>query len=437
MFDIFSDCKSTTLFAKKPYLCDKITRMTFETSVLPCGLRIICAPYHSNVAYCGIAVDAGTRDELPQESGMAHFTEHLCFKGTQRRKAWHIINRMESVGGDLNAYTGKEETIYYCTFMREHYARAIDILLDITLHSTYPQHEMDKEVEVVIDEIESYNDSPSELIYDDFEGMIFQGHPLGRNILGEAERLRQLETKDILQFTHRLYKPERMVLFFYGDITMKQIVREVEKHIYHYPLQIGTESPLPRATPIHTEQPHPIKRITKDTHQAHVMIGAKGYGATDPHHLHLFLLNNLLGGPCMSSRFNLALREHNGLVYSVDSSLITYTDTGLWGVYFGCDAHDVDRCIRLIRNELQKLVDAPLHASQLKAAKRQLQGQIGISWETGENVAIGMGKRFLHYHSTQTCEQLCLRIEDITAQELWDTAQDILSPDRMSILMYV
>ena len=181
-------------------------------------MRVICAPSATDVVYCGIAVDVGTRDELPDENGLAHFCEHLTFKGTHRRRSWHILNRMESVGGDLNAYTGKEETIYYTAFLKEHFARAVDLLADIVLGSTYPQTEMNMEVEVVIDEIESYNDSPSELIFDDFENLIFCGHPLGRNILGEAGRLRGFRSEDIQRFAWRLYRPDRMVFFVYGRI---------------------------------------------------------------------------------------------------------------------------------------------------------------------------------------------------------------------------
>ena len=200
-----------------------------HTETLSCGIRLICAPSSSDVAYCGIAIDAGTRDEMEMEGGLAHFCEHLTFKGTHRRRSWHILNRMETVGGDLNAYTGKEETIYYSAFLKEHFSRAVDLLTDIVLGSTYPQTEMNKEVEVVIDEIESYNDSPSELIFDEFENLIFSGHPIGRNILGEAERLREFRTEDVQRFADRLYTLHNMVFFVYGKITPKIVRRELEK----------------------------------------------------------------------------------------------------------------------------------------------------------------------------------------------------------------
>lgn len=407
--------------------------MTYTTETLPSGLRIICAPSPTDVVYCGIAIDSGTRDEGDKETGIAHFTEHLTFKGTQRRKAWHIINRMESVGGDLNAYTGKEETVYYCTFPREHFSRAIDLLTDIVLHSTYPQHEMDKEVEVVIEEIESYNDSPSELIYDDFEALLFPQHPLGRSILGDADCLRQMGTYDIQRYANRQYRLDKMVLFLYGNVSMREILRCVNRADLQ---KESTEMPLPRIAPkafFPSTEPIIIK---KDTHQAHVMMGCRCYGGNDLRRLHLYVLNNLLGGPGMSSRLNLTLREHNGLVYNVESNIASYTDAGIWTVYFGCDQGNVEHCRKLVCNELQRLTDAPLSERALAALKKQLKGQICISYDNFEGVAIGMGKRFLHYGTTQTQENLCEKIEALTPNQLWETAKDVLCPDKLTTLVY-
>ena len=409
--------------------------MKYTTETLPCGLRIICAPSPTDVVYCGVAVDSGTRDELDGESGIAHFTEHLSFKGTSRRRAWHIINRMESVGGDLNAYTGKEETVFYSTFPREHFPRAIDLLFDILLHSTYPQHEMDKEVEVVIDEIESYNDSPSELIYDEFESMLFPGHSLGRSILGKAEVLRGMKSAHIQQYVHRQYRLDKMVLFVYGNVGMPAILRQVQKALGG--VGVPHEAPLARVP--FAGQPaldaSPVV-VEKGTHQAHVMMGCRCFGGNDPRHFHLYFLNNLLGGPSMNCRLNLALREHNGLVYTVESNMVCYTDGGVWSVYFGCDPHDVDRCCRLVRAELQRLVDAPLSQRALENAKRQLKGQVRVSYDNFENVAIGMGKRFLHYGTVQTEESLCRRIDALTAQELWQTAREFFLPQHLMTLIY-
>ena len=445
----------------------------YQTYTLSNGLRIICARSESEVAYCGIAVDAGTRDELPGEDGLAHFVEHLSFKGTLRRSARQIITRMESVGGDLNAFTDKEETVYYCTTLRQHLGRALELLLDITLCSTFPQQEVEREVEVVIDEIESYNDQPSELIYDEFESLLFPGHPLGRNILGSADPLRQFVSSDLQRFVRRLYRPERMVLFVYGRVDIEEVVRMVERSLFT--ASPPAQTPLPcsptlehelallrgeggaeaeKATSNSSVLRGEVEKATsnspllgeglgvrlftvsRSTHQAHVMIGTRTFAATDPRYYALFLLNNLLGGPAMSSRLNTSLRERHGLVYSVESNMASYTDAGLWRVYFGCDHHDVKRCARLVVRELKRLCDAPLSQRTLDAARRQMKGQLGIAWDNPESVAIGMAKRFLHYGTTLTMAQQMERLDALTPDILWQTAQDILSPDGMTMLAF-
>lgn len=431
-----------------------MTQQTSSTNIftetLSCGMRIVAIPSITNVVYCGIAVKTGTRDELPHESGMAHFCEHLTFKGTHHRSSRQIINYMESVGGDLNAYTGKEETIYYATFLKEHFSKAANILTDIVLGSTYPENEMNKEVEVVIDEIESYNDSPAELIFDEFENLIFKGHPLGRNILGEAEKLRQFRSEDVQNFIRRNYRPENMVFFLYGQISGKKIVDTLNKAITQVSNSLHTESPLypylfkqadsqsvpcTEAIPLPPYQAaHIIKN--KDTHQAHVMMGTRAYSARDPRHIALYLLNNILGGPGMSSRFNIILRENNGLVYTVESNMTSYTDTGIWSVYFGCDPHDVKRCIRLIRKELERWTHAPISDRALAAAKRQIKGQIGVSYDNFENVALASGKTYLHYHVIRDREALYQKIDALTAQELYQVACELFSPENLSILVY-
>ena len=410
----------------------------FTTHTLPSGLRIICAPCPTQVVYCGIAVDAGTRDEQTLESGMAHFVEHMSFKGTQRRSARQIINRLESVGGDLNAYTGKEETVFYSTFLRQHLSKAIDLLIDITFNSTFLQEEMNKEVEVVIDEIESYNDQPSELIYDEFEEICFPRHPLGRNILGEATKLRQLTSQHMHAFHQRMYRPERMVLFVYGDVDPDQVIRLTERALAGTDLAHPSYSlmPLPRTAPASLCSEEKIITRKKDTHQAHVVIGGRSFGGNDPRHLHLYLMNNLLGGPCMSSLLNLSLRERNGLVYTVESNATCYTDSGVWTTYFGCDAEDVRKCCRLVERELQKLTDKPLSQQKLNAARQQLKGQIAVSYDNFESLAISMAKRYLHYGNTQTMQQLFRKLDELTPNQLWETAQEVFSPQNLHTLIY-
>ena len=406
--------------------------MTYNTHTLPNGLRIIHAPNQSAVAYCGFAVDAGTRDEADNEQGMAHFVEHLLFKGTKKRHAWHILNRMEHVGGDLNAYTNKEETIVYSAFLAEHFPRAVELLSDIVFHSTFPQHEIDKEVEVIIDEIQSYEDSPSELIFDDFEELLFPNHPLGRNILGKPDLLHQFKSEDALRFTSRYYRPENMIFFVQGNVDFKRVVRLVEKSTADLTSNIGTYT---RKHPdIYIPQNLTLHR---DTHQAHVMIGSRGYDAHNEKRTALYLLNNILGGPGMNSRLNVSLRERSGLVYNVEANLTSYTDTGVFCIYFGTEHDDVDRCMRLVKKELKKLCDKPLSIAQLAAAKKQIIGQIGVARDNAESTALGMAKTFLHYNKMDDPQEVFQRIEALTTKELWEVSNEMFAENQLSTLFYL
>ncbi|WP_455674481.1 M16 family metallopeptidase [Phocaeicola sp.] len=406
--------------------------MSYNTFTLPNGLRIIHAPNSSNVAYCGFAVDAGTRDENDREQGMAHFVEHLIFKGTQKRHAWHILNRMENVGGDLNAYTNKEETVIYSAFLCEHFARAVELLADIVFHSTFPQHEIDKEVEVIIDEIQSYEDSPSELIFDDFEELIFPDHALGRNILGKPELLKGFRSEDALNFTARFYKATNMVFFVQGNLDFKKVVRTLEKAMKDIPL---SETTRQRTSPfIYTPR---TLTVHKDTHQAHIMIGSRGYNAHSEKRTALYLLNNMLGGPGMNSRLNLSLRERRGLVYNVEANLTSYTDTGVFCIYFGTDPEDVEHCIRLVHKELKRLRDNKLSSTQLAAAKKQIIGQIGVAGDNFENNALDMGKTFLHYGKFEGPEEVFKRIEALSAEQLLEVANEMFAEDYLSTLLYL
>lgn len=405
--------------------------MHYNEYTLPNGLRIIHEPTLSKVAYCGFAIDAGTRDEAEQEQGMAHFVEHLIFKGTEKRKAWHILNRMENVGGDLNAYTNKEETVVYSAFLTEHLERALELLGDIVFHSTFPQHEIEKETEVIIDEIQSYEDTPSELIFDDFEDMIFRDHPLGRNILGKPDLLRSFRTEDVLSFTNRYYQPGNMVFFVQGQFDFKRIIRMVEKHLSDLPAIAVNNRRIP--PPLYVPDRLVVE---KETHQAHVMIGSRGYNAYDDKRTALYLLNNILGGPGMNSRLNVSLRERRGLVYNVESNLTSYTDTGAFCIYFGTDLEDMDTCLKLTYKELKRLRDVKMTASQLAAAKKQLIGQIGVASDNNENNALGMAKTYLHYHKYESSEAIFKRIEALKAEELQEVANEMFAEEYLSTLIY-
>ena len=414
--------------------------MNYNTHTLANGLRIIHLPSAQPVVYCGYAVGAGTRDEeLGREEGMAHFCEHITFKGTERRTSMQILGHLESVGGDLNAFTNKEETVYHAAVLKENIDRAVDLLTDIVFHSTYPQAEIDKEVEVIVDEIESYNDSPAELVYDLFENAVFGGHPLGHNILGTAEKLRRYTTADALRFTRRYYRPDNSVFFAYGDVDFRKLVRLLERAnaadaaaesvaAVSLPPYQSAAAPLPPYVAQHIEH-------HMDTHLAHVMLGTRAYDVHDERRIALYLLNNILGGPGMTARLNVSLRERNALVYTVESMAQSYSDTGLWAVYFGCDPKNVKRCLRLIRRELDKVMQRPLSDAQLRAAKRQIRGQIGIACDSRESFALDFAKSFLHYGWKKDVTALCERIDALTAADLQRVAQDLFAEECLTSLV--
>ena len=433
--------------------------MKYNTYTLDNGLRIIHLPSDSKVVYCGYQINAGTRNEEPGEEGLAHFCEHVTFKGTERRKAWHILNCLESVGGDLNAYTNKEGTVYYSAILKEHIARAADLLTDIVFHSVYPQAEIDKEVEVICDEIESYNDSPAELIYDEFENIIFKDSPLGHNILGTAEQVRSFKTEDALRFTRKLYRPDNAIFFAYGDIDFKKLVKLLKTlNMEHGTLNFmnSKTSETPTAEMEAGDANHKVQSskfkvqskevqskvegqtivMQKNTHQAHVMIGTHAYDVNDSRRMPLYLLNNMLGGPGMNAKLNLALREHNGLVYTVESTMAAYGDTGVWSIYFGCDEHDVKRCLRLVRKELDKFMQKPLSEAQLKAAKKQIKGQVGVACDNRENFALDFGKSFLHYGWEKNVDRLYEQVDEITAEQIQAVAQELFDKDRLTTLIF-
>jgi predicted Zn-dependent peptidase len=396
------------------------------------GLSLIFLPSPTHVVYCGYTIGVGTRDENPDERGMAHFIEHLSFKGTEKRKSWHILNRMELVGGDLNAFTTKEETVYYTSCLDRDFERAVELLTDIVFHSTFPQQEIDKEVDVILDEIESYEDSPSDLIFDEFEELIYKGDALGNKILGDPKQLKSFKTADAIRFAERYYNPENATFFVYGNYKWEKVVAIVDKYASKKVSRSNSKlvhKPLPLYLPSKVE-------IEKDTHQAHVLMGTRGLGAQDPDRLGLYLINNIIGGPGMNSRLNVSLREHSGLVYNVESDVVSYTDTGFFGIYFGCDPKNIDRCCNLCIKELKKLSEMPLKENSLKAAKKQLIGQLGVSTDSFESVALGLGKSFLHYGKYETRERLNEKIEALQADKLQEIANRIFNIDNLTTLIY-
>lgn len=413
----------------------------YNTYTLENGLRIIHLPSASQVVYCGYQIAAGSRDERlpasdsePGEIGLAHICEHLAFKGTARRSALQIINALEGVGGDLSAFTNKEDTVFYAAIPKEHFRKAVDILTDIVFRSQYPQPGMEREVEVVCDENQSYNDSPAELIFDEFENILFEGHPLGHSILGNAEQLRTYTTADARRFVRRNYRPDNMVFFAYGDIDFRWLCKKLGYWTAPEPAAPGSR-PLKLPCPPASPAPSQIVREI-GSHQAHVMIGTIAYAYCHPRRTVLCLLNNILGGPGMNARLNLSLRERHGLVYTVESAMVCYSDTGLWSVYFGCDHHDIKKCCRLVRRELDRMMQKPLSDSQLMAAKRQLKGQIAIACDNREQFALDFGRSFLHHGHERDIDKLCQRIDAVTAEDIQKVASELFAPERLTTLIF-
>ncbi|MDR0872261.1 MAG: insulinase family protein [Prevotellaceae bacterium] len=405
--------------------------MTYQTHTLANGIRLLHQPDTSSVAYCGMAVNVGTRDENEDEEGMAHLVEHLLFKGTKKRRAWHILNRLESVGGELNAYTTKEETFVYAAVLQEDFERAMELIADIVFHSTFPSNEMEKEIGIVLDEINSYRDSPSELIFDDFEELLYNGYAIGKNILGNEQSLESFTQEKVKRFVERTYHPSEMLFFSLGNIKFEKIVHWAENY-FDAPSSAGQPQ---RKTPlIYNPQK---KTVKKDTFQAHYMLGNRACDLHDrDNRLALHLLNNILGGPGMNSFLNLALRERNALVYNVESNFSSYSDTGIWSIYFGCDNKDLKRCEKLVFRELEKLKTQPFSDTQLRGYKRQLLGQIAIASENKEQLILSMGKQFLHCNKVESMDETRRQIAEISAEKLQRIAQEVFDNDKLTTLIY-
>ena len=404
----------------------------YNTFTLENGMRVIHLPSEAQVVYCGIAIKAGTRHERPGEEGLAHFCEHLSFKGTEHRSAVQIINAIEGLGGELNAFTNKEDTVFYCVIQNQHIKKAVDVLCDIVFHSTYPQNEVEKEREVVCDEIESYEDTPAELIFDEIENILFQGHPLGHNILGTSEQVRKYTNEDARRFTNRYYRPDNCVFFASGNVDFKRLMTMLRANHCTSPVVPVAQEKLKTPATLPKQE---IVRL-RGTHQAHVIIGSHAYAVDDPRRWALYLLNNILGGPGLNSRLNLSLRERNGLVYSVESSMVSYGDTGCWCIYFGCDPHDIKRCCRLVHRELTQLIERPLSPTQLRKAKQQLQGQLAIASDSHEQFTLDFAKNFLHQGKERDLNDIMRHIDRLTPEDLQQVARDIFAEDHLTTLIY-
>jgi len=403
----------------------------YQTHILGNGLKIVHQYMPNRAAYCGLIIGVGTRDENEDEAGVAHFIEHLIFKGTKKRKAYHILSRIEDVGGELNAYTTKEDTCIYSSFLAKDYPRALELFSDIIFNSIFPEKEISKEKEVVVDEINSYKDSPDELIFDDFEELVYCDYPIGKNILGTEENVRNLSRDKILNFANRNYQPNRMVISSIGDIKFEKLIKLIEKYFGGY---TNNKVELVRSKPsIYKPQ---YKEVKKDTFQNHCIIGNVAYDYTDDRRIGLSLLNDILGGDGSNSRLNLNIREKHGLVYNVESVYTPYSDTGIFTLYFACDKENLNKCIKLCEREMQNLCNKKLGKMQILKAKKQMIGQITLSSENYENMMLTIGKSFLIYGKVDELEDLYKIVNDIDTDTLQDIARDVLDLSKQTILIY-
>ncbi|MEG0794986.1 MAG: pitrilysin family protein [Odoribacter sp.] len=403
----------------------------YQTYILKNGLKVIHQQVPNKAAWCGLIIGVGSRDEREEEEGIAHFIEHVIFKGTEKRKVYHILSRMEDVGGELNAYTTKEDTCIYASFLPKDYERTLELFSDIVFHSVFPEKEIEKEKEVVIDEINSYKDSPGELIYDDFEELIYKGYPIGRNILGSEQAVKALTREGIFAFVKRNYQPGRMVISSIGDLNFEKLIRLVERYFGDLP---GDSTVLERIRP---EVYVPQNRVVEmETYQNHCAIGNVAYDYTQDKRLALSLLVNILGGNGMNSRLNLNIREKYGLAYNVEASYTPYSDTGVFTVYFACDAENLKKCMRLCRKEMALLCEEPLGEVQLRKAKNQMIGQMTLSSENYENVMLSIGKSFLVYGKVDDWEYVYGKTAEIEGELLRQVANEIFAADKQSVLIY-
>ncbi len=401
-----------------------------EIVELPNGITCIHKPVRSAVAHCGLTINTGSRDELASEHGLAHFIEHSFFKGTQRRRAFHINNRLENLGGELNAFTTKEETVVHATTLRGDFPKAAELIADVVFHSTFPQRELDKEKEIVVDEINSYKDSPAERIFDDYEDLLFKGSSLGHNILGSKKSLMRYTTADIFAFTRRTHNTDKMVFSSVGNFSGKRFRDICEQYFSDIPVNLRAfeRDQVPGYQYFE-------KTVNKNTHQAHCVLGTRAYSNRDERRVELSLLLNMLGGPSANSILNVALRERNGLTYNVEAGYSAFSDTGMASIYFATDPENLDRCRELIDKELKIITTEGITPRRLAVAKKQFVGQLAIAMESNEGLMLGAGKSYLIYREVDTMAEMVKRIDRIRPEDINRVADDIFQSN-LSVLIH-
>ena len=406
-------------------------KQEFLTHQFDNGIRMIHQPSAGPVGHLGIVLNAGSRDETEMEHGIAHFIEHCIFKGTKTRRAYHVLSRMEDVGGELNAYTTKEETALYATFLTDDYPRAAELLSDILFNSVFPEKELEREKEVIAEEINSYKDSPSELIFDDFDELVFDGHPIARNILGTFESVRSFNREDIFRFISRNYHTDQLVISSVGQIDFKRLVHLCGRYFGNVPGNVRNQV-RQRFTNYSPGQ----KSIQKETFQTHCILGNIAYDSLHPSRIVMILLNNLLGGQGMNSRLNLSLRERKGMAYNIESSYNAFSDTGLFNVYFGTENENFEKALQVVYQEFRLLREKKLGSLQMSRAQKQLIGQLAIAGENHEDLMLSLGKTYLFYNQVDPFREVFRKIEAITPEQILEVANEILNPDQMSMLVY-
>ncbi|WP_202409359.1 M16 family metallopeptidase [Hufsiella arboris] len=405
--------------------------MDHQIFTLGNGIRILFNPFPSNISHACVVINAGSRDEKNTETGLAHFIEHLLFKRTEKRNTNQILNRLELVGADLNAYTTKEYTCIHASFLNPFLDRTLDLFEDILFHSTFPEEEMEKEKSVILDEIASYQDQPEDAINDDFEELIFKDHPLGKNILGTPESVQSLNQSNIFEFLKNNYNTHEIIIAISGNYPVKKIKTVSEKFFGKLAENnsVKDREKLTSFIPAETTLAKPIS-------QTHCVIGTQAYSLYDPNRVALLLLNNLLGGPGMSSRLNLEIREKHGIAYTIDSNYIPLSDTGIFSIYFGTDQEKTAKALKLIHRELRKLRENKLGSLQLHQAKQRFMGQIALAEENRMGLIMSMAKSLFDYGKVDTLEEVFQKINGVTTDQLGDAANDIFNPMRLSVLTF-
>lgn len=407
--------------------------MLYNLKELPNGIRIVHQEVtHTRVVHCGFILNIGSRDESKEQEGIAHFWEHMAFKGTKKRKAYHIINRLESLGGELNAYTTKEKICFYSSILKEHFGKAAELLCDITFNSTFPKKQIEKERQVILEEMAMYRDSPEDSIQDEFDALVFDGHALGRNILGNEETVANFVQEDFFDFISSRFDTTQIVFSVIGNISFNKVLQKVEGFLSAIPMKRS----LYTRSGFTTYKPH-IKEVQKEITQAQCAIGKPAYSLYDPRRFQLYLLNNILGGPSMNSRLNLALREKYGYVYSVESNYQTYSDTGFVGVFFGTEQNTVKKAKKIVLREMNKLRNKKLGTLQLHMAKEQAIGQMAMAEENYAALMLVFGKNLLDKGKIDSLDTIFEIIRATTAEDLLEIANDVFDPDQLSYLTYI